>query len=133
MGLFLNPQFGLAQKSGAGDDLYSATTLEIAERFKTLYKSFSTVMGAQVIISAINTGLTAVFVIGVGLPYAVVVIGVTFLCGFVPIVGNLVSNSVVVAIGFTVSPKMALGALIFLIRQIETRTEPAHFSIRAQR
>ena len=72
-------------------------------------------MGAQIIISAVNTVLTAVFLMAVHLPYAVVVIGVSFLCGLLPVVGNLISNTIVVGIGFTVSPKMALVALIFLI------------------
>ena len=45
----------------------------------------------------------------------VVVIGVTFLCGLVPVLGNLVSNTVIVGIGFTVSPRMAFAALVFLV------------------
>jgi len=72
-------------------------------------------MGAQIIISAINTLLTAIFVLALHFPYAVVVIGITFLCGLLPVVGNLLSNTIVVAIGFTVSPRTALVALIFLI------------------
>ncbi|MGH7970534.1 MAG: AI-2E family transporter, partial [Limisphaerales bacterium] len=115
IGVFLNPRFELARKTAEEANVYSAACREIAARFSTLYQSFSTVMGAQVIISAINTALTAIFVLAVGLPYAVVVIGMTFLCGLIPVVGNLVSNSVVVAIGFTVSPRMALFALIFLV------------------
>jgi len=43
------------------------------------------------------------------------VIGVTFLCGLIPVVGNLVSNTIIVGVGITVSPKTALVALIFLI------------------
>jgi predicted PurR-regulated permease PerM len=38
-----------------------------------------------------------------------------FLCGLLPIVGNLISNTVIVGVGFTISPKMGLLALIFLI------------------
>jgi predicted PurR-regulated permease PerM len=37
------------------------------------------------------------------------------LCGLFPIVGNVVSNTVIVFIGFLVSPKVAIGALIFLV------------------
>jgi predicted PurR-regulated permease PerM len=72
-------------------------------------------MGAQILISAINTVLTAVFVLAMHLPYGVVIVGVSFLCGLVPVVGNVVSNTIIVGIGFTVSPKMALIALIFLV------------------
>jgi predicted PurR-regulated permease PerM len=114
--LFLNPGFELGgPPHGKPDNLYSRCCAEIAGRFATLYRSFVTVMGAQIIISAINTVLTAVFVAAAGLRYAVVVVGVTFLCGLLPVVGNLISNTIIVAIGFTVSPKMALVALVFLV------------------
>jgi predicted PurR-regulated permease PerM len=73
------------------------------------------VIGAQMTISCINTILTAIFVFTVKLPYAPVVIGLTFLCGLLPIVGNVISNTVIVFIGFLVSPKVAIGALIFLV------------------
>jgi predicted PurR-regulated permease PerM len=113
---FLHPRFELsADATRPSENLYTGCCREIAARFSTLYGSFVTVMGAQIVISAINTLLTAIFVLAVQLPYAVVVIGVTFLCGLLPVVGNLLSNTIVVAIGFTVSPRMALGALIFLI------------------
>jgi predicted PurR-regulated permease PerM len=39
----------------------------------------------------------------------------TFLCGLLPIVGNLISNTLIVGVGFTVSPRVAIFALIFLI------------------
>jgi len=114
--LFLNPQFELGRDARtATNNLYSHCCEEVARRFRTFYHSFVTVMGAQIIISAINTVLTAIFVLAVQLPYGVVIIGMTFLCGLLPVVGNLISNTVVVGIGFTVSPKMALVALTFLV------------------
>jgi predicted PurR-regulated permease PerM len=72
-------------------------------------------MGAQIVISAINTLFTAIFVAAVQLPHALVVIGMTFLCGLLPVIGNLISNTIVVGIAFTVSPNMALVALVFLV------------------
>jgi predicted PurR-regulated permease PerM len=114
--LFLNPRLELdREKHAVQANLYSLCCDQIAMRFQVLYQSFAMVIGAQIVISAINTVLTAIFVMAVGLPYAVVVIGVTFLCGLIPVIGNLVSNTVIVGIGFTVSPKMALAALIFLV------------------
>src|SRR5207245_7391714 len=56
-----------------------------------------------------------VFVVAVHLPHTVVVIGMTFLCGLLPVIGNLISNAIVVGIGFTVSPRMALASLVFLV------------------
>jgi len=116
IGFFLNPQLELkSQHPKPPNNLYSLCCAELLARFATFYRSFATVMGAQIIISTINTCLTAIFVAAVGLPYAVVVIGVTFLCGMIPVLGNLISNTIIVSIGFTVSPGMALLALGFLI------------------
>jgi predicted PurR-regulated permease PerM len=114
--LFLKPQIELDPNAQAlPNNLYSRCCQEIAERFRLFYRSFETVMGAQILISAINTVLTTAFVLCVNLPYAVVVIGVTFLCGLVPVIGNLVSNTIIIGIGFTVSPRTALLALVFLV------------------
>src|SRR5205814_2218529 len=77
--------------------------------------SFATVMGAQITISLINTALTGLFVVVVRMPHAPLLIAITFLCGLVPIVGNLVSNTVIVFIALTVSLKLAIAALLFLI------------------
>lgn len=116
MSLFLTPRFDLSSAPALkGRSLYATCCQEIGERFTVFYESFERVIGAQIAISGVNTVLTAVFALSVGLPYAIVVVGVTFLCGLVPVVGNLVSNTVIVGIGFTVSPRMALLALIFLV------------------
>lgn len=114
MSLFLNPTFDTAPTAPEAN-LYQSACAAIGARFAILYRSFVTVMGAQLIISTINTVLTAIFVIVLHLPYAVVVIGVSFLCGLIPVVGNLISNTIIVGIGFTVSPNMALAALVFLV------------------
>jgi predicted PurR-regulated permease PerM len=116
IGLFLNPRIDLdAEKHSKPNNLYSVACATIAQRFTTFYQSFAMVMGAQVIISAVNTVFTAIFVLSVRLPYAVVVIGTTFLCGLLPIVGNLISNCIVLGIAITVSPKLAIAALVFLL------------------
>jgi predicted PurR-regulated permease PerM len=114
--IFLNPRLELnREKYAVRDNLYSLSCDHIANRFAALYQSFATVMGAQIVISAINTIFTTIFVLAVGLPHPVVVVGMTFLCGLIPVLGNLISNTVIVGIGFTVSPKMAFAALVFLV------------------
>ena len=114
--IFLNAQVVLDRAShGIKNNLYAACADEIAQRFRGFYHSFVTVMGAQIVISAINTMLTSIFILAVSLPHAVVIIGVTFFCGLLPLIGNLISNTVIVAISFTISPKMALAALVFLV------------------
>jgi predicted PurR-regulated permease PerM len=113
--IFFNARFQLGEGAGPRNNLYSLFCDELTARFASFYRSFELVIGAQLIISAINTFLTAIFVLSVGLPYAGVIIVVTFLCGLLPIIGNIVSNTVTVTIAFTVSPQMALGALAFLV------------------
>ena len=87
----------------------------MSQRFQIFFKSFATVAGAQIIISAINTTLTCGFLLWNGYPYVAVITATTFLCGLLPIIGNLMSNALIVFVGFTVSPHVALIALIFLI------------------
>ena len=114
--LFLKSGFDTYQETHAvKNNLYSVCSNEVSARFGDFYYSFSTVMGAQIMISSINTILTAVFVMAVQLPYAPLAVAITFLCGLVPIVGNLVSNTSIVFLALTVSLKLAIGALVFLV------------------
>jgi predicted PurR-regulated permease PerM len=109
---------GFAQYSSgrAGTtSFYYVCTNEVAKRFRDFYHSFATVIGAQLLISLINTALTGLFVIAVGLPHAPLLIAVTFLCGLVPIAGNLVSNTIIVFVAMTISLKLAIAALVFLV------------------
>jgi len=116
--LFLDARWGAeSDPQTSRDSLYANVVRELAARFETFYRSFGKVMGAQIIISFINTALTAVFLAWNGFPYALVIIGLTFLFGLLPIIGNLMSNTLVVGVAFTMpnGPQMALFALIFLI------------------
>lgn len=116
VGIFFNPDFeAKRQKSRNKPNLYTFYTARIKERFSSLYQSFETVMGAQIIISAINSLLTAIFVYTVGLRYGSLVIILTFVCGLMPIVGNLVSNTIIIGIAFTMSPSLAGWAFVFLV------------------
>ncbi len=111
--LFINSKINLDRDEP--DSLYGLCSHEIAARFRTFYGSFSTVMGAQVIISGINTALTGIYVASMQLPHHLVLIGVTFICGLLPVVGNLISNCVIVAVAFTKSPELAVWSLVFLV------------------
>ena len=116
--LFINSKIDLeTDKPAQSNNLYTLTAREIAERFGVFYESFATVMGAQIVISAINTALTAGFLFWNDFNYAKVLVGVTFLCGLLPIIGNIISNTLIIGVAFTLpeGPKMALFALIFLV------------------
>jgi predicted PurR-regulated permease PerM len=97
------------------NNLYSICCDEVSMRFRDFYRGFATVMGAQITISLINTILTALFVVIARLPHAPLVVAITFLCGLVPIVGNLVSNTIIVFFALTISLKLAIAALVFLV------------------
>lgn len=114
--IFLNPQIDLSHGTyRVESNLYSFATGEIVARFRSFNESFSRVVSAQFIISTLNTGFTAIYVLCVGLPYAPLMIALTFLCGMLPIIGNLISNAAIVALSFRVSPQLAGASLVFLI------------------
>ena len=116
LSIFLNPTWtARGAQSTKGEDAYFAVARELSCRFERLYQSFAWVMSAQIIISAVNTLLTAAFLLLGGYPYALLLICLVFLCGLLPIVGNLISNTVIVAVGFTLSPKTGIFALVLLI------------------
>lgn len=96
----------------------AAALVERMERFET---AFRTILFAQVEISAINTALTAIYVFGIlpltgnHLPLAGTLVLITFIAGLLPVVGNLISNTIIVVISLGVSPWVAVASLGFLI------------------
>jgi predicted PurR-regulated permease PerM len=114
--LFLSSKLDLGHHPGAvPGDLYRAVGEAVAARFRTFYESFATVMGAQLVISAINTALTSVFLLWNHYPHLGVLLAMTFLSGMLPIIGNLASNALIIGVGFTLSPTVAFSALVFLV------------------
>lgn len=91
------------------------------QRFVRLSQAYANVVFAQVKISAINTVFTGIFILlvmplaGVHLPYAKTLVIITFVVGLMPIVGNLVSNSLITVVALGVSFHVALAALAFLV------------------
>lgn len=49
------------------------------------------------------------------MPHAPLLIAITFLFGVVPIAGNLISNTIITFIALSVSLKLAIASLVFLI------------------
>ena len=113
IGIFLSRQETEAPEGAP--NLYSFYYSTITGRFRAFYQSFETVMGAQLLISLINTIATSVFVLVSSLPYPGLVIPFTFVCGMLPVVGNLISNTLIVGIAFGISPQMAAWSLAFLV------------------
>ncbi len=93
----------------------------LAERVSRFACAFRRVALSQLWISALNTTFTAIYLlivlhlVGVHLPLTKTMIAITFIVGLLPIIGNLVSNSIVVIVSLAHSPAVAIGSLVFLI------------------
>jgi predicted PurR-regulated permease PerM len=93
----------------------------LAERARRLADAFRRIVFAQVRISAINTCFTALYLavalplLGIHLPFASTLIAITFVVGLLPVVGNLVSNSIIVVVSLAHSPQVAIASLVFLV------------------
>lgn len=94
---------------------------QLWERSARLAGAFRRVVFAQFWISAINTMLTAFYLVvilpsfGVDLPLTKTLIAVTFVCGLLPIMGNLISNTVIFVVSLSQSLLVALAALCYLV------------------
>lgn len=95
--------------------------VELIDRVRRLTLSFRRVVFAQFRISLLNTTLTAIFLfgldplIGVKLPFLKTMIAVTFIVGMLPVIGNVISNTVIFIVSLGVSAPAAIAALLFLI------------------
>jgi len=109
----------LAFFSGPQEDyetnLFDAVRREFGARLRTFLLSFEKVLGAQVVISAVNTILTAIFLCTMGFPHIPFLLLATFILGALPIIGNILSNTIIVGTALTMSARHAAFALGFLI------------------
>ena len=120
IGMVLGGMVAVAQLAPEGHrptPLANALTGRL-ERFSTV---FGQVVSAQVKISALNTFFTAIFLAvilpltGHPLPFTKTMILITFVVGLIPVLGNLISNTVITVIALSVSLWVAVAALVFLI------------------
>jgi predicted PurR-regulated permease PerM len=94
---------------------------ELIERIANLGDVFRRVVFAQVRISLINTIFTGIYLamvlplFGVRLPLTKTLIAVTFIAGLLPVIGNLISNTVIVIVALSYSAGVAVASLGFLI------------------
>lgn len=93
----------------------------IAERARRFTRSFRRVVFAQLRIAALNTLLTWLYLgvtlplLGVSVPYLKTMIALTFVVGMLPVIGNLISNTVIVIMSLSVSLQVAGASLLFLV------------------
>jgi predicted PurR-regulated permease PerM len=114
---------------GAMAALYDATTTPnyrplaaaLHTRMVNLSHSFERIVFAQVRIAGINAVLTGVYLIvvlplaGIHLPLVKTMIAITFFAGLLPVIGNLISNTVIVVVSLSHSLSIAGASLVFLV------------------
>jgi predicted PurR-regulated permease PerM len=94
---------------------------ELRSRLRALTTAFDKVVFAQVKISGLNTAMTAVYLLvalplfDVRLPMAPILVLFTFAVGLLPVVGNLISNAVIVVISLGISLGVGVSSLLFLV------------------
>ena len=102
-------------------EAYQPLAKAVHQRVIKLHRAFRQIGFAQVRIAAINTLFTGLFLAvtlpmaGVHLPFVKTMILITFLAGLLPVIGNLISNTVIVVVSLSQSLAIAVIALLFLI------------------
>lgn len=123
-------------------DDYRPLAAALMARASRLAEAFRNVVFAQVALAP-NTALTAIYLAlvlplaGISLPLTKTLIAVTFIAGLLPVIGNLISNTVIVVVSLAHSPQVAAASLAFLvvIHKLEyfvnARIVGAHINARA--
>lgn len=89
--------------------------------FTSLLHCFNNVFLSQIKISIINTALTALYLFILlplfhqELPLKTLLLVLTFFIGLLPIIGNLISNSIILLLSLTISLQLAGASLLWLI------------------
>jgi len=93
----------------------------LVEKVDHLAQAFAKIGAAQIKISAVNTTLTGIYLLillpmfGIRVPFAPTLVVITFLCGLIPVLGNLISNTVITILSLGVSVPTAVASLTFLV------------------
>jgi predicted PurR-regulated permease PerM len=111
----------LALHEATQRDRYPVFTRSLVERISLFSAAFRNIVFAQVRISAINATFTGIYLavvlplLGIHLPFTKTLILITFIVGLLPVVGNLISNTVIVVVSMSHSLAIALSSLLFLV------------------
>jgi predicted PurR-regulated permease PerM len=114
---------------GAMAALYDTTTppnykplaAALHARLINLQQAFRSIVFAQVRIAALNAMFTAIYLMvvlplaGIRLPLSKSMVALTFVAGLLPVVGNLISNTVIVVVSLSHSLEIAGASLLFLV------------------
>lgn len=119
IGLVIGAMISLREAVARKD--HGPLTAAMKERVEHFGSAFHRIVFAQVRIAGLNAFLTWLY-LGVALPLAGVdmplvktLVVVTFVCGLLPVVGNLISNTVIIIVSLSWSVGLALASLTFLV------------------
>jgi predicted PurR-regulated permease PerM len=93
----------------------------LQERIRLFHLSFREIVFAQSRISALNTLFTWLYLMvvlplfGIELPFAKTMVAITFITGLLPVIGNLISNTIIVVVSLSTSLVVAIASLVFLV------------------
>ncbi|MBF0530840.1 MAG: AI-2E family transporter [Deltaproteobacteria bacterium] len=100
---------------------YRPLARALAERAGRFSDAFRSIVFAQVRIAALNTLFTWLYLgvalplFGIHLPLVKTMVAVTFIIGLLPVVGNLVSNAIIVVVSLSQSLGTSIASLGFLV------------------
>lgn len=119
VGMILGALISLQEVSSAHE--YRPLTQALIARIIHLSDAFRAIVFAQVRIAALNTLFAAFYlwvalpIVGIHLPLVKALVALTFVTGLLPVIGNLISNTVVVVVSLSHSPATAAASLVFLL------------------
>ena len=93
----------------------------LVERATRFARAFHQVAISQISIALLNTTFTSIYLIlalpafGVHLPLVKTMIACTFVLSLLPVVGNLLSNTIIVLVSLGHSTSVAVSSLVFLV------------------
>ena len=111
----------MAVREAVAIDHFKPVARALAERGTLFSDAFRRVVFAQLRIASINATFTAIYLavvlplLGVHLPLVKTMIAFTFVVGLIPVIGNLISNTVIVVVSLSQSLGVALASLLYLI------------------
>jgi len=100
---------------------YRPLAAALVTRINRFSLAFRRIVFAQFKISALNSIFTAIYLLVLlplfnsRLPLSKSLVCLTFLVGLLPVVGNLISNTVIVLVSLSVSVPAAIASLVFLV------------------
>lgn len=115
IGVLLYKDTQTAKKEGG---LFSR---EITTRARAFIINFRNIITAQFFIAVCNTAFTALYLFiilplfDVQMPYATALTILTFVVSMLPVVGNLVCNTVLALVSLSVGPGLAIASFVFLV------------------